>query len=225
MKVLLVDDEKELTKSLSKILNLNGFDVDVCNDPLDALNYIKTYEYDALVLDIMMPKLDGFTLLKTIRDSSNFTPVLFLTAKSDIDDKLKGFSLGCDDYLPKPFNSKELVARLNVIIKRNGKSYGNCLSFEDVKLDETSFELQYKDKKAPLVNKEYKIVELLFLNPNKIFSAEEMMNKLWSYDTDSDISTVWSFIFNIRKKLVEINAPIVLKLYRGLGYKFIKKDV
>lgn len=221
MKVLLVDDEKELLRALKSNLEKENFTCDACNDPIDAKYYVMNGSYDIIVLDIMMPKMDGFEFLKYIRSQNINTPVLFLSAKSDIEDKLKGLDLGADDYLTKPFSSMELVARLKAIIRRNNKKVNNELTFHDLTLNLSSYKLSYRGKEVSLINKEFQIMELFMLNPNATYSTNEILEKVWNYDTYTDITTVWTFLSGLRKKIGEITSDIKLKSNRGVGYSLV----
>lgn len=193
MKILLVDDEIDLTDSLKEVLSKENFSVDVANDPYDGLEFLKISKYDLIILDIMMPKLNGYEFLKKIREEKNDTSVIFLSAKSELNDKLQGLELGADDYLPKPFSSKELVARIRAIIRRNNKNSNNIVEFHGLKLNLSNYTLEYGDKKVLLANKEFQILELFMLNPNKVYSTNDILNNVWSYESYSDITTVWTF--------------------------------
>ncbi len=218
MKILLVDDEIDLTDSLKEVLSKENFSVDVANDPYDGLEFLKISKYDLIILDIMMPKLNGYEFLKKIREEKNDTSVIFLSAKSELNDKLQGLELGADDYLPKPFSSKELVARIRAIIRRNNKNSNNIVEFHGLKLNLSNYTLEYGDKKVLLANKEFQILELFMLNPNKVYSTNDILNNVWSYESYSDITTVWTFLSNLRKKIASICPNVQIKLNRGLGY-------
>lgn len=224
IKILLVDDEIELVNSLKAILQKENFSVDGVSDPRDVKYYLESSSYDLIILDIMMPYLDGYTLLKSIRDKKINTPVIFLSAKSDIEDKLKGLDLGGDDYLTKPFSTKELIARIKAIVRRNNQKADNILSFHDLVLSLSSYKLIYKEKEISLVNKEFQIMELFMLNPNFIYSSEDILKKVWSYDSYSDTTTVWTFLSSLRKKLAFLTDKIKIKSNRGVGYSLIYED-
>lgn len=221
MRILLVDDELEIVENLKEILMRENFSCDATTNPLEVESYLSSAHYDLLILDIMMPKLDGYSLLKRLRENSNDIPVIFLSAKKEVEDKLMGLDLGADDYLSKPFNSKELIARIRAIIRRKNNFSDNVLEFNGLKLDISSYKLIYGSNEVLLVNKEFQILELFFLNPNKMFSTNEILDKVWNYDSYSDISTVWSFISNIRKKIAKVSNNFVLKSNRGLGYSLV----
>lgn len=218
MKVLIADDEKELTNALSAILKHNNYSVDCVYNGEDALYYIENGTYDALILDVMMPKVDGYKVLETLRKAGNTTPIMMLTAKSDIDDKVKGLDLGADDYLPKPFEVKELLARLRVILRRNSSTTTNVLTLGNLSLDISTYEIFVGDSRVKLSNKEFQIIELLMLKPGNVISTERIMDKAWDYDTEAELNVVWVFISGLRKTLAQINANVEIRSNRGVGY-------
>lgn len=224
IKILLVDDEIELVNSLKAILSKENFSVDGVTDPRDAKYYLESSFCDLIILDIMMPYLDGYTLLKNIRAKGINTPVIFLSAKSDIEDKLKGLDLGGDDYLTKPFSSQELIARIKAIIRRNNQKAENILTFHDLKLNMSNYKLSYLDKEVSLINKEFQIMELFMINPDFIYSSEDILKKVWSYDSYSDTTTVWTFLSSLRKKLATLTDKVKIKSNRGVGYSLIYED-
>lgn len=225
MKILLADDETELLDGLYTILTQNHYSVDCCQDGMETLELLRLHSYDVILLDIMMPKVDGYEVLRCLRRENNTTPVLFLTAKGTLDDKIKGFDLGADDYLPKPFESKELLARIKALIRRSSKMTSDILSFGNTTLNLTTSKLSCRRKEETLINKEFQIMELLMTKPDHVFSTEKIMESVWSFDSLADISTVWTFISNIRRKLKSIHSDIIIKSNRGLGYSLEKKDV
>lgn len=225
MKILIADDEIDLTNVLSTILKKDNYTVDIVHDGKEALDYLKFGNYDALILDVMMPIIDGYTVLKKMRENNIKTPVLMLTAKSETDDKVYGLDLGADDYLAKPFDVKELLARLRVLIRRNNSQASNILSFEDIKLDLSSFTLSNNEKSINLTNKEFQIMELLMSKPGKIVSPEIILNKVWAFDAEVDLPIIWVFISNLRKKIQQLSSTVELKSNRGAGYYLAKKNV
>ena len=178
MRLLLAEDEKTLSNALVTILKHNNYSVDAVYNGEDAIDYIETGVYDGAILDIMMPKVDGITVLKTIRAGGNKMPVLLLTAKSDVDDKVLGLDAGADDYLTKPFVTKELLARIRAMTRRQAELTDNSLSFGDLKLDRVSFELSSPSGKLPLTAKEFQIMESFMNHPSQIISAERLMEKI-----------------------------------------------
>lgn len=224
MKLLLVEDEKALSKALVAILKHNNYSVDAVYNGLDALDYLDTGLYDGAIIDIMMPVMDGLTLLKTMRQKGNNIPVIMLTAKSEVEDKVLGLDLGADDYLTKPFDTKELLARIRAMIRRKESHVDDIISFNDVKLNRSLFELSYNDNKVTLNNKEYQMLELLMLSPGVVISIDKFMEKIWGYDSETEISVVWVYVSYIRKKLKQINAPINISSNRNLGYFLVKTN-
>lgn len=218
MRILLAEDEKALSRALVAILKHNNYSVDAVYDGEEALDYLESEVYDALVLDVMMPKLDGFEVLKRLRERGNAIPVLMLTAKSDVDDKVTGLDLGADDYLTKPFVTKELLARIRAITRRQDEFKDNTLSFLDIRLDRTSFELIGSKGKVLLTSKEFQIMEAFMQSPGKVISAERFMEKVWGFDSDAEINVVWTYISYLRKKLKQIGSQANIKAVRNVGY-------
>lgn len=218
MRILLCEDEPELSNALVAVLKGNNYSVDAVYNGLDAVAYIESEIYDAVILDIMMPKLDGISVLKEIRLKGNNVPVIMLTAKAEIEDKVQGLDLGADDYLTKPFEIKELLARLRSITRRQSNIVDNVLSFGNIKLNTSTFELYTNEKSIKLVGKEFQILEMLMRNPSKLISVENFMDKIWGYDSDADTNVVWVYISNLRKKLNSLNSNVEIKVSRNLGY-------
>lgn len=218
MRLLLAEDEKELSDALVAILKHNNYSVDAVYDGEEALVYLEGQEYDGAILDIMMPKLDGISVLKKVRESGNKVPILMLTAKSDIDDRVLGLDSGADDYLSKPFAMKELLARIRVMTRRNTQVIESRLEVGNLALDRNTFELIVGEQTARLANKEYQMMEMLMVNPGQMISAERFMEKVWGLDTDTEMSVVWVNISNLRKKLVTIGADVEIKAARNIGY-------
>lgn len=218
MRILICEDEIDLADGLCTILKGNKYSVDVVYDGEEALTYLEAENYDAVVLDIMMPKVDGITVLKTIRENGNSIPVIMLTAKSELEDKVIGLDCGADDYLTKPFEVKELLARLRAITRRKETVTDNVLTFGNITLNRTNFELSSEKGSYKLTNKEFQMLEMLMSTPSNIISADTFMDKIWGYDTDSDISVVWVYISYLRKKLAKLEADVEIKVTRNVGY-------
>ena len=218
MRILICEDEIDLADGLCAILKGNKYSVDVVYDGEEALTYLEAENYDAVVLDIMMPKVDGIAVLKTIRENGNSIPVIMLTAKSELDDKIVGLDSGADDYLTKPFEVKELLARLRAITRRKENITDNVLTFGNITLNRTTFELSSAKGSYKLTNKEFQMLEMLMSTPSNIISADTFMDKIWGYDTDSDISVVWVYISYLRKKLAKLEANAEIKVTRNVGY-------
>lgn len=222
MKILLVEDEKDLSNAVSKVLKMNAYDVVQAYDGEEALDYLETNTFHAIILDIMMPKLNGFEVVKRIRQNGDKTPVLMLSALSETDDKVTGLDCGADDYLTKPFQVKELLARLRAIIRRNG-DYKEAYSIGNTTLDHDNFLLIAKDKQR-LTNTEYRLMEYLIRNQDILLSTEKIMEEVWDYDNECEINVVWAYISNLRKKLETVGSEYTIKALRGVGYKLGKKD-
>lgn len=218
MRLLLCEDEIELSNALVAMLKHNNYSVDAVYDGEEALHYLETENYDGVILDIMMPKVDGITVLKTIRSKGNTVPVLMLTAKSEIDDKVLGLDSGADDYLTKPFSTKELVSRIRAITRRKNEITDSVLNFGDITLDRLTFELQSEKGSVRLSNKEFQMLEMLMINPLHIIPTDRFMEKIWGYDSDSEIHVVWVCISSLRKKLIGIGADVEIKARRNIGY-------
>lgn len=217
MRILLAEDERALSKAIIKIFELNKFSADAVYDGADALDYIQSGNYDVAVLDIMMPKTDGLTVLKKVRESGNRIPVIMLTAKSEIEDRVLGLDLGANDYLPKPFDSRELVARIRAVTRGNTET-DSKLHLGNISLDRTTFELSSPGGSFRLTNKEFQLLEYFMVNPKRVLSTEQIMAKVWGYDSESEINVVWVYISYLRKKLTAIGANIQIKASRNAGY-------
>ena len=226
MRLLLAEDEKSLARAVSAILEKNNFSVDVVHDGADALDWLRAGNYDGAVLDIMMPKMDGITVLKTIRAEGNMLPVLLLTAKSEIDDKVEGLDSGANDYLTKPFAAKELLARIRAMTRAQTAQPSSTLSVGNLTLDRATFELKSPSGSFRLANKEFQMLETLMANPKTLISTERFMEKIWGYDAEAEINVVWVYISYLRKKLAALNANVQIKATRNAGYSLeVKEDV
>ena len=226
MRLLLAEDEKSLARAVSAILEKNNFSVDVVYDGADALDWLRAGNYDGAVLDIMMPKMDGITVLKTIRAEGNMLPVLLLTAKSEIDDKVEGLDSGANDYLTKPFAAKELLARIRAMTRAQTAQPSSTLSVGNLTLDRATFELKSPSGSFRLANKEFQMLETLMANPKTLVSTERFMEKIWGYDAEAEINVVWVYISYLRKKLAALNANVQIKATRNAGYSLeVKEDV
>ena len=218
MRLLLAEDEKALSKALTTILERSNYSVDAVYDGQEALDYLKCGQYDGVILDIMMPKVDGITVLKTIRKQGNTVPVLMLTAKSEVDDKVEGLDSGANDYLTKPFQSKELLARIRAMIRNGTSQTTSRLKMGNVTLDQSTFELSTPSGSVRLANKEFQMLELMMTNPHRLISSENFMEKIWGYDSEAELNVVWVYISYLRKKLAALHADIQIKAARNAGY-------
>lgn len=223
MRLLLAEDEKELSNALVTILKHNNYSVDAVYNGQDALDYLEAGNYDGAILDIMMPKMDGITVLKNIRSHGNSIPVILLTAKSEIDDRVTGLDSGADDYLTKPFSMKELLARIRAMTRRQSDTTSSILNFKQLSLDRSTYQVQFQDHSIRLANKEYQMLEMLMTNPGQIISAEQFMDKIWGFDSEAELNVVWVYISYLRKKLTTLGAPVQIKATRGLGYSLEAK--
>ena len=218
MRLLLAEDEKEMSNAVCAVLKHEHYSVDAVYDGQDAYDYLETGEYDGAILDIMMPKMDGITVLKKIRAKGISTPVIMLTAKSQLDDKVEGLDAGADDYLTKPFAMKELIARVRSITRRSGEVSDNTLSFSDITLSRSTFTLASINGEERLANKEFQMLEMLMQHPGQVISSDQFMDRIWGYDTDTESNVVWVYISNLRKKLKKLGSTVNIKAARGLGY-------
>ena len=217
MRILLAEDEKALARALVKIFEKNNYSADAVHNGTDALAYIEAGNYDAAVLDIMMPGMDGISVLKEVRAQGNMIPILLLTARDDTADKILGLDSGANDYLTKPFDTPELHAR-NRAITRSHSSYDSTLTMGNISLDRACFELSSPSGSMKLANKEYQMMEMFMSNPHHLISAEKFMEKIWGFDTDAEINVVWIYISYLRKKLASLGADIQIKTSRNAGY-------
>ncbi len=224
MRILLAEDEKELSDALVAILKHNNYSVDAVYDGEEALDYLQGQEYDGAILDIMMPKMDGITVLKKVREQGNNVPILMLTAKSGIDDKVLGLDSGADDYLGKPFAMKELLARIRAMTRRKTEVAHTVLKMGNLTLDRNTYELEVEGQTVRLANKEYQMMEMLLANPGQIISTERFMEKVWGYDSETEISVVWVNISNLRKRLSGLGANVEIKATRNQGYSLEQKQ-
>ncbi len=224
MRILLAEDERELSDALVMILKHNNYSVDAVYNGQDALDYIMADDYDGVILDIMMPKMDGITVLKSVRRQGNNVPVLILTAKSELDDCVVGLDAGADDYLSKPFAAKELLARLRAVTRRKTATATTVLKMGNMELNCAGFELRSPKGRMHLPNKEFQMLEMMMVNPGQLISTERFLEKVWGYDTETDTRTVWVYISYLRKKLQELDADIKIKASRGLWYSLVENE-
>ncbi len=222
MRILLAEDERSLARALVKIFEKNNYSADAVHNGADALMYIEGGNYDVVVLDVMMPILDGIETLKKLRASGNKIPVLMLTAKAEIDDKVLGLDSGANYYLTKPFDTKELLAAIRAIT-RSEAQVESKLSFGNISLDRSTFEISSPFGSFRLANKEFQMMEMLISNPHHIIPVERFMEKIWGFETDAEINVVWVYISYLRKKLIALNGNITIKSSRNAGYSLEEK--
>ena len=218
MRLLLAEDERALSKALATILERSNYSVDTVYDGEAALEYLAADNYDGVILDIMMPKKDGITVLKELRSRGSKIPVLILTAKSEVDDKVLGLDSGANDYLTKPFHSRELLARIRAMTRTQSSQTSSVLQMGNITLDQRTYELSSPTGSFRLANREFQILELLMQNPGNLISAERLMEKSWGYDSETEISVVWVYISYLRKKLSALGANIQIRATRNVGY-------
>lgn len=218
MRLLLAEDEKSLSRALVKILEHGNYSVDAVYDGEEALDYLEADNYDGVILDIMMPKKDGLTVLKTIRAKGNLVPVLLLTAKSEIEDKVAGLDMGANDYLTKPFAPPELLARIRAMTRTQVAQADSSLRLGNITLDTSSYELSSPFGSFRLANKEFQMLEMMMSNPRQLIPTERFMEKIWGYDSEAEINVVWVYISYLRKKLNALKANVAIRATRNAGY-------
>lgn len=218
MKILIAEDEISTAKALKVILEKSKFSVDIVHNGNDAWNYIQAGPYEVIVLDIMMPGMNGLEVLAKLRANDIKTPVLMLTAKGELEDRVAGLEAGADDYLPKPFASAELIARVKALGRRSEIYSDSVKQAGNLILDSNKYEMRVGSDSVSLTNKEYQLMELFILHPGFVFSTEHLMEKIWGLDSESYIDVVWTHIGFVRKKLKSLNANVEIKTIRGAGY-------
>ncbi len=218
MRLLVAEDDPKLLKSLLYLLESNRYLTDGVSNGNDALEYALSGEYDGLILDIMMPGMDGIEVLRELRRRGISTPALFLTAKTEVYQRVEGLDAGADDYLPKPFSTPELLARIRAMLRRKENYSPDLLPFEGLTLNRSTYELTYGGKSVSLSGKEFQIMEMLMERPKIVVAIDQMMSHIWSWNSESDISVVWVHVSNIRKKLASLKVPYEIRFVRNAGY-------
>ena len=218
MKLLFAEDEVAMSEAVTDILTYHHYMVDAVYDGKTALEYARMEKYDGIILDIMMPGMNGLEVLKTLRKEGVHTPVLLLTAKAEVEDKIEGLDSGADDYLPKPFAMGELLARVRALLRRRENFTPSVLTCGDVLLDMQSYELKGNGQSIVLSKVEYQMMELFMLNQGIYMSTEDILVKVWGYDTEAEPGIVWVYISNLRKKLASLNTNVEIKAKRNIGY-------
>ena len=218
MRLLIAEDDPKLLKSLVHIFETNHYVVDGVSDGSSAFDYASSGEYDGLVLDIMMPGMDGINLLKKLRKDGVTTPALFLTAKTETYQKIEGLDAGADDYLPKPFATGELLARVRAMLRRKDNFVPDLLCFGELVLNRSTYEIAYNGIAQSLSGKEFQVMEIMMQQPGMIVTAEQLITHIWGWETDVDTSVIWVHISNIRKKLDILSAPVAIRFVRNAGY-------
>ena len=218
MKLLYAEDEKSLSEAVVDVLEYNKFSVDAVYDGMDALDYARSGHYDGIILDVMMPRLSGLEVLERLRAAGSKTPILLLTAKSEIEDRIAGLDLGADDYLPKPFAMGELLARIRAMLRRRAEFTPDVLTLGNLSLDRQSYTLSVGENRMILPKLEFQLMELFLLNRGIYLSTEDILVKVWGYDTDTEIGVVWVYISYLRKKLTALGANVAIQAKRNIGY-------
>lgn len=224
MRILLAEDERSLSRAVVALLEKNNYSADAVYDGAEALEYLAAENYDAVILDIMMPKMDGLTVLRKLRERGSHVPVLMLTAKSEVEDKVAGLDTGANDYLTKPFATAELLARIRAMTRTQAVQTDSRLSFGNVVLDQTTFELSAPGGSFRLANREYQMIELLMRNPRQVIPTERFLEKIWGYDSDVEVNVVWVYISYLRKKLAALHANVQIRATRNTGYSLEEKQ-
>ena len=218
MRILLAEDERSLSRAIIALLERNNYSADAVYDGQEVLAYLEAGNYDALILDWMMPKMDGLCVLRALRQRGNRIPVLMLTAKSEVDDKVLGLDSGANDYLTKPFSTQELMARIRAMTRRQTGQFTSRLTFGNITLDQATFELSSPAGSFRLANKEFQMMELLMRNPRQLIPTERFLERIWGYDSDVELNVVWVYISYLRKKLAALRADIQITVTRNAGY-------
>ena len=226
MKILIIEDEYNLADAISSMLKSKKYNVEIITDGEEGLDEALTDIYDLIILDVMLPNMNGFEILKELREAKINSKVIMLTAKNTIDDKMVGFNFGADDYLTKPFHMEELIARVNVQLRKVNSNQSDIIELGDILLNIKTMELSNKntDNRVKIIGKEFQLLELLMSNANQVMEKEQLFLKVWGYDSESDINTLEAYISFIRKKLKLIKSNINLKAIRNMGYVLEVED-
>ncbi len=218
MKLLYAEDERSLSEAVVDVLEYHKYKVDAVYDGQEALDYAENDQYDGIILDVMMPRKNGFEVLQALRAKGDRTPILLLTAKAEVEDRIQGLDLGADDYLPKPFAMGELLARIRAMLRRREEFTPDLLTMGNLSLDRQSYNLSVGENRILLPKLEFQMMELFLLNRGIYLPTEDILVKVWGYDTDAEIGIVWVYISYLRKKLTSLGANVALKAKRGIGY-------
>ena len=218
MRLLFAEDDHDIAKAVQTLLTRSGYSVDVVHNGQDAIDYIEAGDYDGVILDWMMPKLSGIEVLSKMRSEGFSTPVLILTARDAVEDRVEGLDTGADDYLSKPFAASELLARVRAMLRRKEDFKHNVIKFSDIELDKSSMSLSCSGKTVRLNNKAFQLMEMLVEHPGAVLGINQIMERIWGWDSDSEINVVWVNISFLRKKLSELGAHVRIKAVRGVGY-------
>jgi DNA-binding response OmpR family regulator len=224
MRLLFAEDDRDLSAAVKALLERNGYLVDAVYDGEEAVEYAGAENYDGIILDWMMPKMDGIEALQKIRAGGSSVPCMVLTARDAVEDRVTGLDAGADDYLPKPFDAGELMARVRAMLRRRDTYVPDLLRWEDLTLDKGSCELKCGQKSTRITGKTFQLMELFMENPRILFSVQQIMDKVWGWDTEAEINVVWVNISQLRKKLGELGTVTEIRVHRGTGYSLEKKE-
>ena len=223
MRLLLAEDDRDLCAAVKALLERSGYMVDAVGDGEEAVEYASAENYDGMILDWMMPKMDGVQALTQVRRKGNSTPCMLLTARDAVEDRVTGLDAGADDYLPKPFDAGELLARIRAMLRRRETYVPDTVQWEDLVLDKGSCELRCGSESLRLTGKLFQLMELFMENPRILFSVQQLMDKVWGWDAEAEINVVWVNISQLRKKLAELGTAAEIRVHRGTGYSLEKK--
>ena len=223
MRILLAEDDRDLNNAVRALLVRSGYQVDAVYDGQEAVDYVRAEPYDGMILDWMMPRKDGVEALRQMRAEGISTPCLLLTARDAVEDRVTGLDAGADDYLPKPFNVQELLARVRAMLRRRDAFMPDVTRFEDLSLDKGTGELRCGARAVRLTGKTFQMMVLFMENPRILFSVQQLMDKIWGWDAEAEINVVWVNISTLRKKLAELDTSAEIRVHRGTGYSLEKK--
>lgn len=223
MKLLYAEDERDLAEAVTDILEASNYIVDTVYDGISAVNYAMMEQYDGIILDVMMPGKDGIEVIRELRQNGNNVPVLILSAKTEVEDRITGFNSGADDYLPKPFVKEELLARLRAMLRRRDNYQPDIMTVGDLSLNTSTDELICGNNKIVLQNLEYRLIETLMTNTTRFLTADDILSKVWSFDSEADIDTVWVYLSGLRKKIAGIGSRVKIVSRRNIGYRLEDK--
>lgn len=223
MRLLIAEDDLDLAEALTAFFQKNQFAVDAVHDGMNAYDHASMDEYDGIIMDIMMPKMDGIQVLRRLREEGITTPVMMLTAKGEKEDRIVGFDSGADDYLPKPFAPDELLSRVRAMLRRKGDYKPAVLQFGDLSMNSGTGTILCGTRSERLSGREYQVMELFMRSPRVILSAERIMERVWGWDAEAEINVVWVHISNLRKKLKAIGSGVTIRASRGLGYALVEE--
>ncbi len=224
VKLLFAEDDRDLSRAVRTLLERSGYSVDVTDNGSDAVDFAEGGDYDGIILDWMMPGIDGISVLRTLRENGVSTPCLILTARDSIEDRVQGLDAGADDYLSKPFSTSELLARVRAMLRRRSVYVPDIVSFRDLQLDKSTMELRGGGKAARLSAKAFQLMEMLIERPHTVLSVQQMMDHVWGWDSEAEINVVWVNISFLRKKIAELGAHVEIRATRGVGYSLEPKD-